>query len=79
MPGGRSLLPRGMQILVRIDIECVLTPEVFGRNRKSEGLCDSLPWEGVGRGFNEIPDCCKAYKPLPATTKSSRTPPKGGN
>jgi len=47
--------------------------------RKGVGLCDSLPWEGVGRGFVDVPIPEIADEPLPAITHFHHTPPRGGN
>jgi hypothetical protein len=33
----------------------VTTQQLFGRNKKDVGLCNSLPWEGVGKGFIALP------------------------
>jgi len=41
------------------------------------GAVRFLPSGRGGRGFSIIAGLCRTYKPLPATTPSSRTPPVG--
>jgi hypothetical protein len=35
----------------RLGNDQILLLKIKQHKTKSEGLCDSLPWEGVGRGF----------------------------
>jgi hypothetical protein len=49
------------------------------RGEQSEDLCDSLPREGVGRGYTRQAIAWMAKNPLPAATQPRRTPPEGEN